>query len=268
MAMLLLVSGYSSADEVYVRLDTRPGVVQEIMLGRTEQPRAAVILIPGGKGIVDLSSTGPRKKGNFLVRARDQFRRHGMMVAVMDAASSWKKRKKGLKGKRITAEHVQDIRAVVDYLRQQTDAPVWLVGTSRGSISAAMAAASLGGDSVQGIVLTASVSERIRNQHSVFDTALGEIRVPVLLVHHEQDACRASPGSGAERIRKALVGAPVTELLFFSGGREKAGKECRGHSQHGFYGIETKVVDKIAAWILADPQRAEFVASTASQSEL
>lgn len=48
-----------------------------------------------------------------------------------------------LSGFRQSSEHVADIKAVIAWLRQQVNAPVWLVGTSRGTQSVAFAATQL-----------------------------------------------------------------------------------------------------------------------------
>jgi acetyl esterase/lipase len=57
-----------------------------------------------------------------------------------------------------TPEHVADLKAVIAWLRANTKAPVWLVGTSRGTQSAAYAATRLAGpDAPDGIVLSATI---------------------------------------------------------------------------------------------------------------
>jgi hypothetical protein len=48
-----------------------------------------------------------------------------------------------LKGFRNSQKHVQDIEAVISYIRSINDKPIWLVGTSRGTESAAYAAVHL-----------------------------------------------------------------------------------------------------------------------------
>ena len=57
------------------------------------------------------------------------------MVAVVDAPSD---RQRGMNAIfRMSRAHAADIAAVADYLKKQSDVPVWLVGTSMGSFSAA-----------------------------------------------------------------------------------------------------------------------------------
>jgi hypothetical protein len=46
---------------------------------------------------------------------------------------------------------------LVDYLKTDSGLPIWLVGTSRGTVSATAAAIAFGNDNLSGIVLTSSV---------------------------------------------------------------------------------------------------------------
>ena len=214
-----------------------------------DKPVAAVILLPGGKGIIKLGPDGPEKEGNFLVRTRYQFAENDLTTIVMDAPSDLQERKKGLKGKRLTDENLTDIKAIVEYVRKQANIPVWLVGTSRGTISASYIA-SREPNLVNGIVLTSTVSNSGRKgADSVMDVALEKITVPVLLVHHKQDNCNVSPASGIKKIVAKLSNAKLVETREFGGGKEKQGKECAGFSYHGYFKIEDEVVRYISDWI-------------------
>lgn len=130
--------------------------------------------------------------------------------------------------------------------------PVWLVGTSMGSLSAANAAGRLTAGGPAGIVLTSSVTEASKASYETTPHAgLGDVRVPALVVHHRDDACRASPFSGAEAIVRALKQAPAKELLAFEGGSPPISTPCEAKAAHGYVGIEAKVVEAIGAWIRA-----------------
>lgn len=249
LLIALIVSHPSLAAGKLVELPSRPGVTQGIFVIKPERALATVILLPGGKGKIKLTEDGPKKQGNFLVRSRERFADSGLMTIVMDAPSDLQDRGKGLKGKRLTDENLADIKAIVDYARKQADVPVWLVGTSRGTISASYVASYAPG-LVNGIVLTATVSNSgNQGADSVMDTALEKISVPVLLVHHKGDNCPVSPADNVKRVASKLGNAKLVEHKLFSGGREKPGKECAGHSYHGFFKIEDKVVRYISDWI-------------------
>ena len=143
-----------------VDIPTRPGVTQRLLVLDPDKPKAAVVLFAGGHGGLQISSGGSFKwgQGNFLVRSRQLFASNGLMVAVVDAPSD-RQNPPHLGGFRQKPEHVADIRAVIAWLKQQANIPVWLVGTSRGTQSAAFIATQLapadGGP--DGLVLSSTV---------------------------------------------------------------------------------------------------------------
>ncbi len=233
-----------------VDLPSRPGVTQRILVITPEKPRAAVILFAGGDGGLTLEADGriPKLAGNFLVRSRQLFVEQRLTTIVIDAPSD-KQSRPFLSGSRQTAEHVADVKTVIAWLRQQAKIPVWLVGTSRGTQSAAHVATQLpvadGGP--DGIVLTATILDD-RRSRAVPEMELERIRIPVLVVHHRQDACRVCLFSDMPRLMEKLTTPPRRELLVFEGGRNE-GNPCQARAYHGFNGIEREVVDRIAAWI-------------------
>src|SRR5207244_550656 len=84
-----------------------------------------------------------------------------------------------------------DGRAVIAALREMAPVPVWLVGTSMGTVSAANAAARLEDGGPDGLVLTSTVTRGSREMiESVGDVRLQDITVPTLLVHHRDDTWR------------------------------------------------------------------------------
>src|SRR5262249_32747511 len=145
-----------------------------------------------------------------------RFAGQGMLVAVVDSPSD---HPSGLDGFRTTAAHAEDIRALIAVLRQEAAVPVWLVGTSMGTGSAASVAARLGSGGPDGVVLTSTVTRVGRERiETVGDVKLEEIRVPTLVVHHKNDACRSTPYADIPSLLRDLEHAPRHELLTFSGG--------------------------------------------------
>ena len=116
----------------------RPGVTQRLLVLSPPEPKAAVTLIAGGHGGLQIFFNGSFKwgDGNFLIRTRQLFVDQGLTVAILDAPSD-RHSPPFLSGFRQTAEHTEDIKAVIAWLREQAKVPVWLVGTSRGTQSAA-----------------------------------------------------------------------------------------------------------------------------------
>lgn len=243
-----------AAEEV-IGLETRPGVVQSFLLRGPRHPGASVILLPGGDGNLELSKKLiGRGDTNFLVRTRSAFEEHGFQVAVIDAPSD-RKPAGMLDGFRTSAEHVCDVEVVAQYLKARVDVPLWLIGTSRGTESAAHVAIHCG-QAFAGLVLASAVSAPATRASPVTSMQLDALTIPVLIVAHRDDECGLSPASGAERIRNALVRSPRAEIQYFEGGHPPRSRPCEALSTHGFLGIESDVVDAIAAFIKAcDPMR-------------
>lgn len=213
-------------------------------------PVGSVVLFTGGEGVAGVQRfKNPQwGQGNFLVRNRRRFAEHGFVVAVVDVPSD---HKTGYGWFRTSKEHAKDIAGVIAELRREAPVPVWVVGTSMGTISAANAAARLQEGGPDGLVLTASVTRRSSGARvSVRDVDLDDIRVPTLVVHHENDRCVVTPVDEARMLPRLLKRAPKTEFMAFQGGAG-IGDPCEGFSAHGFMGLDEAVVQTIADWIKA-----------------
>jgi len=89
MPVAVFVSAAWAQAARVVDIPTRPGVTQRILLLGPENPKAAVILLPGGHDGLQISPEGRFKwgEGNFVVRTREMFAAQGLLVAVADAPS-------------------------------------------------------------------------------------------------------------------------------------------------------------------------------------
>lgn len=241
-----------------VTVDVRPGVTMKYLEIRgSERPSATVILFAGGDGVLRLSSSGAIGTDlalNFLIHSRERFAGEGLAVAALDAASYLRK---GMNGDiRLSAQHAQDVARVIAVLKKRIGAPVWLVGTSSGTISAAGVAARLAQSDPRpdGVVLTSTQSTLVQGLcgRTVYSANLAAIRVPVLAVSHRDDRCPCSPRSAAAgaKLMAALSGASAKEHKVFTGGDPPLSKGlCQAREPHGFFGIEGEVVKAIAEWI-------------------
>src|SRR5215471_3661314 len=193
-----------------VSIQTPRGATQAFILIEVDNPVASVILFTGGHGALGLKSASPMKWGSdgFLVRSRDQFADHRFMVAVVDAPSD---QQQGMNPMfRMSGAHAGDIGAVAAYLKKQKDIPVWLVGTSMGTFSAARGAIAAKG--IDGLVLTSTITRAmpewmLAKSHSdgVASMALQEITAPTLIVSHRKDACKITPAADAPKPSKRLI---------------------------------------------------------------
>ena len=231
---------------------TRPGVSERLLFIETPGAKATVILFAGGHGGLRLAPNGTIGwgAGNFLVRTRQMLAAQGVNVATLDAPSD-RQGEPFLNGFRQTREHAADVKAVIAALRQQAAVPVWLMGTSRGTQSAAFLATELPRDAggPDGIVLTSSILTERRGGRAVPAMPLQFIKIPVLVVHHKDDGCELCRYADLPLLTEKLGGAARKEVIVFEGGSTR-GDPCEAFSHHGYLGIEGDVITKIAAWIV------------------
>jgi hypothetical protein len=244
---LLAAAGHTATAETLEELPTRPGVTVPVLFDAPAAPKAVVLLFPGGNGKVRLWRDNPPTSRNFLVRSRMYFSTAGLAAVVVDVPSD--RRRPGLSDFRSGDRHREDVKAVIAWARARWQAPLWLVGTSRGTVTTAYLGALPG---VDGLVFSSSVTlSSNNNPATALDGKLDAIKAPVLLVHHKEDECRVTPPEGVGWIRDRLKSARVVETLWFDGGDPPQSNPCRAMSAHGYLGIEKKVVDAIAARIIA-----------------
>lgn len=244
----------TAAAEQIVALSTGQGVTQSYLLSvpATGQALAVAVLFAGGAGKVNLFREQGRerlKRGNFLVRSRRLFAQVGVVAAVPDAPSD---HPDGMDDElRLGADHAGDVgKMAADLESRFPGLPVFLVGTSRGTVSAANAGARLRGN-VKGVTLTAAVflpARRVgRPELSDFD--LSTIPSPRLLVHHVDDECAVTPYAKARALSERYP------LISVSGGLPPRSAPCQAMSSHGFLGREAKTVIEIVNWMLGRPFR-------------
>lgn len=253
LLVLAACTAPAQAAEEIVTLQTRPGVTQSYLLsqGEAPAPRAVAILFPGGAGNVNLR---PRADGslvrsnNFLVRARALFTAGGVATAVIDAPSDTRGMSDAFRAGRA---HATDVGAVARDLRQRfPQARLFLVGTSRGTVSAAHAALALG-VAIDGTVLTSTVFNASRAGPGLAGFDYARLTVPLLIVHHRDDACSVCPYSGAADL------AARYPLVSVSGGLPPESGPCDPLSAHGFFGRERETIDAIVQWMSGRPHSAD-----------
>ena len=216
------------------------GGAQVLFSGPTNS-RAIVLVFAGGDGIVEIASNGAIGHGrnNFLLRTQPLWQAQGLAFMTLASSSS-------LLGRRHTPAYAEMIGRAIDFARTRANAPVWLVGTSMGSIAAANGAAHLPGK-VAGVVLTSSVAGG-RAPETVFDSDLGAIAVPALVVSNRGDTCPSAGPGFAPQILAALTRSPRKEIIYVES-HELRSDPCEAMSPHGYLGIESDVVQRISAWI-------------------
>jgi len=240
-----------AANEVSMHeLATRPGVTVQVMLIKPEQAVGMLLIFPGGNGLVTFNRDGTTGYRGFPVKNPAIFARHGFVVAVINAPSD-----QPSYFRRDSRAHTEDVARVLEFLRQQSDQPLWLVGHSAGSTSVANVAIELRAQRPMGIVLMSSENGRSDTRSGYLDPLkIEDINLPVLVIHHRQDECPFTLFSNAQKMSQRLKSSPRTELLSFSGGGPVTGDTCGSLHYHGYPGIEEEVAARVAAWIKAQPK--------------
>jgi len=234
-------------DGVMVNIPSREGVhVPVFWVAQADAPATLLILSGGAGTIGKVNENGWPASGNFLIRSGKQFAAHGFNLAMVSKPSDLDGLDPLL---RVSERHLDDMHKVLRYARAQSDAPIWLVATSQSTISAAaVAIAERDSGLVAGMVLSSSITNyRIPNAVPKLD--LERIRVPVLVMHHERDACFACRPHEVANIYDGLKNSPVRKLLMVNGGSDPVGDPCEARHYHGYIGMEQEAVDLIAAWI-------------------
>ena len=233
MSVALLLSFFSvahAAAQELVTLATRENVTQTFFLLAPPRPAAIALLFPGSSGNIQLRMQNGEIKyngGNFLIRSRLAFVEGGVAVAIMDTPSD---QPQGMQDRfRLSDNHVADVAAVVADLKKRfINVPVFLVGTSRGSTSAAAAGRALG-DTVSGVIVTSSMYLAARSGQGLSGFKFTDISAPVLLVHHADDSCANTPYREARRLAEAAR----YPLITVKGGLPATSDSCEAISPHG-----------------------------------
>lgn len=225
---------------------TRPGVTTTVFWQAARQVPAhgTVLLFPGGAGGFGPVQGGQPTGRNFLVRASDEFAARGYHVAIFGRPSDVDDLGYAY---RATAPHLADVRAVLAAVKARWPEPVWLVGTSRGTVSATAAAVEGVGE-IAGLVLSSSIVS-VDKPGALPRQNLGAIRVPVLMLHHARDACRVTAPQAVPAVLARFTAAPVRKLMMVDGGHDPSGDPCEALHWHGFIGMEAEAVDRVTGWM-------------------
>jgi len=252
--LFMVVGAFGPAAAELVRIPLRPNIDIRIAIEPPQGPAAAYALIfAGGHGKIQLDDAGqPRGlRGNFLIRARRHLAARGIGLVPVDAPADYQG-PEGLWPYRMAHQYAGDIGQAVNLVKKRYGRPVWLVGTSAGTLSVANAAARLSHENrPDGVVFTSSITQPTRRRsETVFSVHLAAYNGPALVVSHDGDGCVATPARDAPRLLAALASARPKKVQILSGGSPPTSEPCEAMSQHGFLGIEAQAMNAIADFIL------------------
>lgn len=209
--------------------------------------RHGIALFPGYPGIMRLRDEGGaiqyELKGNFLIRSGQDWVDGETLVVAVDAPSDeWGSFSQHF---RSTPRYGTDVAALLGAVEQRFAVREWtFVGTSEGSISA-FHAARMNPSLAKRLILTASVFSASRNGPGLSNVAPDELKIPILVVHHEDDPCLITRYKDAVEF-SARSKSP---LLTVKGGGPSRGNPCMAFTAHGFVGVETETVHAMRSWV-------------------
>ncbi len=253
LVVSVLVAGLSGAAGAEV-IDLKTGDNSiRLLVEIPANPAHVAVLLAGGHGKVVIKDDGEitKLKTNFAVRSRTYLLQSGVVTAVLGPPSDLKSSPDGLKGRRTSSSYAAHLRTVVAYLKKRFQLPVWLHGTSRGTIGAAHAAIELRGspEAPDGIILSAGVLSDNHFRDHLLNMNLDKIDIPVLVQHHRKDSCEMTSPDNVPKVIDGLTKAPVKKAILYAAGSNPSGKECESMHYHGFIGTEQLVADDMSKFI-------------------
>ena len=250
LLLAFLLPAAAGAQEI-VTLRTRGEVTQAVFITNMGQRKAeaAAIVYSGGWGTLNLRMVNGQPKfapGNFLVRTRVEFIRNGIWPFLVDVPSDMAT---GVTDEyRRSDKQVADARAVIAEVRRRAPGlPVFILTTSRSTLSGAHLGRSLGPDEIAGVVLTSTMIVPGPNWDSLASFDFKSIKVPLLFVQHHSDVCKATLYPSLARAAQGYT------LISVSGGKPPESGPCDPFSAHGYFGVEEPTVNAISAWMLKKP---------------
>lgn len=257
VALLLALTSAAHALTEIRTIPTRPGVTMDVLVMTPEKTdrHDALILFPGGNGVgpFKMSEGGVVSGWNFLVRSSGYFVQSGLSVFTVAPPSD---HPTGMStGFRESAEHAEDVAALLGHLEQQGYGRIFLVGNSRGTISATSLGTRLKDRRLKGVILTSA----LEYENFLRWLPLEQLLLPVLMVHHRDDACRVSSLEEARTTQATLSATTEVDFTEVTGGAYPRSAPCDNLSAHGFFGVEERVAQVITDWIggLNAPDRIE-----------
>lgn len=244
-----------AAHEQLLTIPTRPGVTVRVLVTKPRaEPSGLVLFYPGGEGWLVSSS------GSFYNAWRHEFAQAGYVFAIVDVPSDHGVGMLVPPGDsfRIAQGHTDDARVVVRVLRESWPLRFLVMGHSMGAISAAHLGATLGDAALAGVVLLGSAGHRGPHGSwaSIHHAQPGRVKVPVLVVHHQEDGCPGTPfatATGHPALFRSSSRAGLVEVI--GGPPSQSPNPCEGNNKHSFIGQRGLVTNTVLRWFAGEDLR-------------
>ncbi len=181
-----------TSNEFVIDFNLPTGTHQRVLYAAPDHPQATIVMLPGGAGELGLRRDGDMRHGdNFVVRTRDLWVAKNYAVLIPDTTDQ-----ENLRGLRSSPDYAAVVVALVRLAQTKAAVPVFLLGTSQGSIAAMNGAAHAHPDTIAGVILTESVSRLGHSGETIFDADPQDVRIPALVIANSDDQCDCRPAAG------------------------------------------------------------------------
>ena len=235
-----LVTSLSSLAQVFdvTHVDGEP---TRTFLLATHNPKALVLLYPGGGGMLRLQEDGSTRNGHTFVRSKDLWSQYDVDAVLVDTPYDLGDLRRGdMRGRE---EHLQRVNEVIDFYRSKLNLPIWIFGHSMGTSTVSNF---LNGDPINQKKIEGAIIAGTIRSASIDDDVL----IPLEAIHHVQDSCLGSLPENSKRIISGRPKNLPSKLMLIDGGISE-GNECEAFAYHGFNKTEPEFVDAAAQFILS-----------------
>jgi len=218
------------------------------MYWAAKDAKAVVIYLPGGTGFFGLregqSRVSDRFTNNLAKLAGPEYGSEEIDFVLMDTPQRLSPDHM-YPTARGSKEHLIRIESVVNFYKNKTHLPVWLLGHSTGGISLSKFVEYLQ-DSNQLNLIDGVVASAVRNE-TYFNSP---IQFPMLFIHHEADECMWTEVSESFKNYKNVksFNTKDTQFVLISGG-EPEGDPCTS-GFHMYKDSEVRFVNEVRKFIL------------------
>ena len=211
------------------------------LLTPTPNPKALVLLFSGGGGWLRLQNDGSTQNRHTFVRSLNLWSQYQIDAVLVDTPYDLGDLRRG--NLRERQDHMDRVGEVVSYYKNKTGLPIWIFGHSMGTSTATYFANQLNDQSkplagiiIAGTIRTASLSNAVT--------------LPVLGIHHLEDACAGTPVSATKKIIEGRPPQLISKFEMIEGGVSE-GNVCESFAYHGFNQTEAELIKRAAQFILS-----------------
>ena len=214
------------------------------------EAKATMVFIPGGEGRVGVKPNWTASSGYFssyyfnvmLRRLTDPTLTSGHFNIVIFDSPADLPTQSHWSGARQSADHLSRVEDVVRHYKEKFDKPVWLMGHSMGSISITEFYKRLQDKKAESLVAGMIWSGGQNGTSFNYETT----KLPVLVLHHENDECVGNTPGYAKRIYAKLreAGNTAAELVLINSGTRSpdSNNPCRS-GYHMYFGAGPDVAN-------------------------